>query len=197
MSSQDALALDDDPDLVGPPSEELPSREEFLRLLGTTDQKASPLLRVLLAKCKSDAPFADQLTALEQLGRFVVAGPSIPGSVHHPALTRLELLVHALERIPAARRRFQTTLHSVLSQTRAIKLFGEVGLPNDRGLLAETTDRLARKFLPEAPAHHELWMLASHIVRAIDDLKWLGTAADPLLHRMAAACGAAWETLLG
>ncbi|HEY5934952.1 MAG TPA: hypothetical protein VIU61_09965 [Kofleriaceae bacterium] len=197
MSPQDALALDDDPDLVGPPSEELPSREEFLRLLGSTDQKASPLLRVLLSKCKSDAPFADQLTALEQLGRFVVAGPSIPGSVHHPALTRLELLVHALERIPAARRRFQTTLHSVLSQTRAIKLFGEVGLPNDRGLLAETTDRLARKFLPEAPAHHELWMLASHIVRAIDDLKWLGPAADPLLHRMAAAGGGAWEPLRG
>ena len=193
MASQDAFALVDDPSLVGPPGDELPPREEFLRLIGAVDAKASPLLRVILSKCKADAPLADQLTALEQLGRFVVAGPSIPGTGHHPALTRLELLVHALERIPAARRRFQTTLHSVLSQTRGIKLFGEIGLPHDRGLWAETTDRLARRFLPEAPAYNELFNLGGRMIRSIDDLKWLGPLADPLLHRLAAAGGAAWD----
>ena len=194
MATPDAYALVD-PEPVGPASDELPAREEFLRLIGATDAKASPLLRVLLAKCKGDATFVEQLTALEQLGRFIVAGPSVPGSAQHPALARLEMLVTALERIPAARRRFQTTLHAVLTETRAIKLFGEVGLPNDRGLLAETTDRLARRFLPEAPAHHELWMLGGRIVRSVDDLKWLGPSADPLLHRMAAAGGKAWEPL--
>jgi site-specific recombinase len=76
-----------------------------------------------------------------------------------------------------------------------VKLFGEIGLPNDRGLLAETTDRLARRFLPEPPALHELWMLASHIFRKPSDLEWLGAAADPLLHRLAAAGGAVWEPL--
>ncbi|MEJ7596760.1 MAG: hypothetical protein WKG01_02520 [Kofleriaceae bacterium] len=194
MASQDAFAfVADDPSLVGPPSDELPPREEFLRLIGAVDTKASPLLRVILAKCRTDAPLADLLTALEQLGRFVVAGPTIPGSANHPALNRLEMLVNALERIPAARRRFQTTVHAVLSQPRGIKLFGEIGLPNDRGLLAETTDRLARRFLPEAPAYNELFNLAGRIIRSIDDLKWLGPAADPLLHRVAAAGGAAWE----
>jgi len=185
--------LIDDPDLIGPPSDELPSREEFLRIIGAVDAKASPLLRILLAKCKPDGPFLEQLTAIEQLGRFVIAGPAVPAAVGHATLARLEMLVVALERIPAAQRRFQATLHSVLSQTRGIKLFGEIGLPNDRGLLAETTDRLARKFLPEAPAPHELFRLAGNIVRKLDDLKWLGPAADPLLHRLGEAGGSAWD----
>ena len=177
------------------PLEELPPREQFLRILGTTDAKAAPLLRVLLAKCNPDAELPEQLVVVEQLGRFVVAGPGIPGAVGHPALARLELLVLALERIPAARQRFVGVLGVVLSSTRGVKLFGEIGLPNDRGLLAETTDRLARRFLPEPPALHELWMLASHVLRKPADLEWLGATADPLLHRLAAAGGAVWEPL--
>ena len=177
------------------PLEELPSREQFLRILGTTDAKAAPLLRILLAKCKPDAELADQLVLMEQIGRFVVAGPAIPGAVGHSGLARLELLVLALERIPAARRRFFSTLEVVLTNTRAVKLFGEIGLPNDRGLLAETTDRLSRRFLPEPPALHELWILAGHILRSDDDLAWLGTSADPLLHRLANLGGTAWDPI--
>jgi len=182
-------------DLPAPVSEELPSREQFLRILGTTDVKAAPLLRVLLAKCRPDAELADQLVLVEQLGRFVVAGPAISGAVGHPALARLELLVMALERIPAAQQRFVGMIERVLRQTRGVKLFGEIGLPNDRGLLAETSDRLARRFLPEPPALHEMWVLASHILRNPGDIEWLGAAADPLLHRLAAVGGTAWEPL--
>ncbi len=189
----DALDLSDEPDLTGPPTDELPSREEFLRILVAFDGRAAGLLRVLLAKCKPDAMLEEQLLVLEQLGRFVVSGPAVPAPTGHPALARLELLVLALERIPAARRRFQLTLHAVLAATRAVKLFGEIGMPNDRGLLAETTDRLARRLLPEPPAIHELWALASRIIRTVGDLAWLGPAADPLLHRLAAAGEAAWD----
>ena len=176
-------------------NDELPARDEFLRILGAFDGRAAGLLRVLLAKCRGDSSLADQLIVLEQLGRFVVAGPSIPAPGSHPALARLELLVIALERIPAAKQRFQQMLNVVLTQTRGVKLFGEIGLPNDRGLLAETTDRLARKFLPEPPAMQELWMLASKIIRSVDDLVWLGPSADPLLHRLSAAGGDAWNPL--
>ena len=190
----DALDLSTEPE-VGPASDELPARDEFLRILGAFDGRAAGLLRVLLAKCRGDSTLADQLIVLEQLGRFVVAGPSIPAPGSHAALARLELLVIALERIPAAQRRFQQMLNVVLTQTRGVKLFGEIGLPNDRGLLAETTDRLARKFLPEPPAMQELWMLASKIIRSVDDLAWLGPSADPLLHRLSAAGGDAWNPL--
>ena len=66
---------------------------------------------------------------------------SVP-SASHPALVRLEWLVVALEKLPAAQRRFQASLLAVLEATRGVKLLGEIGLPNNRGLLAETTDRL-------------------------------------------------------
>ncbi len=190
----DALGLSTDPELAGPPSDELPLREEFLKTIGAFDGRAAGLLRVLLSKCKADAPLDEQLVAVEQLGRFVVAGPAVP-SGSHPALARLELLIHALERIPAAKRRFEATVGTVLRGTRGVRLFGEIGLPNDRGLWAETTDRLARRFLPEPPASHEMWRLASKIIRSVDDLAWLGPAADPLLHRLAAAGGTAWDSL--
>jgi site-specific recombinase len=190
-------ALVDDPDLLGsasPGGDELPPRAEFLKLLGVDDGKAAGLLRVLLAKCRGDAPLEDQVLVLEQLGRFVVAGPGVPGAAQ-PQLARLEMLVDALELIPAARTRFQATVQKVLSQLYAVKLLGEIGMPNDRGLLAETTDRLARALLPEPPAVHELWRLCGHIIRKLHDLDWLGPNADPILHRLAKVGGECWEPM--
>ncbi|HSR95800.1 MAG TPA: hypothetical protein VLM79_01965, partial [Kofleriaceae bacterium] len=176
------------------PADDLPPREDFARTISAADNKASGLLRVLLARCRPGAPLGEQLLAIEQLGRYIVAGPNVP-TAGHAALVRLEWLVVALEKLPAARERFQATLAAVLEATRGVKLFGEIGLPNDRGLLAETTDRVARWLLPEPPATHELWRLAGHIVRSLDDLSWLGPAADPLLHRLALAGGDAWRPL--
>jgi len=189
-------ALVDDPELLGTPSQadDMPPRDQFLRALGVADSKAAGLLRVLLAKCSATAPLADQVLVLEQLGRFIVAGPGVPGSAQ-PQLARLRLLVDALELVPAAQVRFQALVQSVLSQLRAVKLFGEIGMPNDRGLLAETTDRLARALLPEPPALHELWRVCSHIIRKVHDLDWLGVEADPLLYRLAKAGGGCFEPL--
>jgi site-specific recombinase len=194
VPQDDALALTEDPALPGSPSNELVPRDEFIRIIGATNNKASGLLRVLLARCRPGAPIEDQLIAIEQLGRFIVAGPSVPTG-GDPALLRLEWLVVALENIPAAQRRFQASLGAVLEATRGVKLLGEIGLPNNRGLLAETTDRLTRRFLPEPPAVHELWRLCGHIIRKVEDLAWLGPAADPLLNRLAAAGGDAWKPL--
>ncbi|MDX2090538.1 MAG: hypothetical protein SFX73_21950 [Kofleriaceae bacterium] len=171
-----------------------PDAGEFNRILGAQEGKAGPRLRTILVAFDPGAPLVEQLASLEKLGRFIVAGPAVE-TTGHTAILRLQMVVEALEKIAPARTRFQGVLHSVLSQTRAIKLFGEVGLPNDKGLWAETTDRLARRFLPEAPAPHELWRLAGAIVRRLDELDWLGPAADPLLHRMAEVGGDAWEPL--
>jgi site-specific recombinase len=189
-----ALALSDLSPPVAPAGDDLVPRDEFLRVIGAPNHRAALLLRALLGRCNPGAPLPEQLTAIEQLGRYVVAGPGVPTS-SHPALVRLEWLVVALEQLPAARRRFQATLVTVLEATRGVKLFGEVGLPNNRGLLAETTDRLTRHLLPEPPATHELWRLAGHIVRRLDDLSWLGPAADDLLRRLAIAGGDAWKPL--
>jgi site-specific recombinase len=191
------VASSTDPSMSGAVGDALPSRVEFLRTLEIPDGKAAGLLRVLLARCKPEATLTEHLLAVEQLGQYVVAGPAIPDTEVHPAHLRLEWLVRALERIPPARERFQITVHAVLSATRAIKLLGEIGLPNDRGLLAETTDRLARAVLPEAPAPHELWRLANRMFRTARDLEWLTPVADPLLHRLVAAGEDIWHPLRG
>ena len=184
-------------DAPSAPIGDMPSRAEFLRLIDVPDGKAAGLLRVLLARCKPEASQPERLLALEQLGLFVVAGPGVLAPGSHPALLRLEYLVRALERIPVARQRMQATARAALSSVRAIKLLGEIGLPNDRGLIAETADRLARGFLPEAPAPRELWPVASHIFRHSRDLEWLTPAADPLLRRLTRAGGDAWHSLRG
>jgi site-specific recombinase len=177
-----------------PPGERFPDAAELHRVLGATEGKAIPRLHAILVAFDPDASLADQRVSIEQLGRYIIAGPAID-TTGHEALARLRLLVETLEQLPVARTRFQGVLRSVLSQTRAIKLLGEIGLPNDRGLLAETTDRLAKRFLPQVPEPHELWRLAASIVHRIDDIEWLGPAADPLLQRMAEVGGDAWEPL--
>ncbi|MBL0214981.1 MAG: gliding motility protein [Myxococcales bacterium] len=183
-----------DDDLRVTAADPLPSLDELRRTLGVAEGKALPKLYGVIDACHPSDVLEAQLDSLERLGRFIVAGPAMP-TVGHGGLARLQLLVDMLERVPEARVRFQGTVRSVLQQTRSIKLFGEIGMPNDRGLLAETTDRLARKFLPEAPAPHELVMLAGKIIRSISDLDWLGDAADPLLHRLAAVGGNCWEPI--
>jgi site-specific recombinase len=156
------------------------------------ESKASQRLRQLLAECDPTADFEEHLAVLEKLGRFVVDGPHIPGP-DHPSLSRLRVLVEALEKVPSARTRFCGVVRSVLENTRAVKLFGEVGLPNHRGLWSEMTDRIAKRFLPEAPMPHEMWWLVNKIIRTNSDLEWLDEKADPYLHRLVAVTGDAWE----
>lgn len=166
-------------------------------MVGGGEGKALSRLHILLGRLDPTHEHEDQLDAVENLGRFVVAGPAMP-TAGDEASARLQLLVEVLERVEAVRSRFQATIHSVLSHTRGIKMFGEVGMPNDRGLMAETSDRLARKLLPEAPAPHELWMLAGRIIRKVGDLDWLSSpGVDALLHRLAIAGGTCWEPMRG
>ena len=56
MNDDGAAISFDDPDLIGPPSDERPDRAEFLRLIEAGDNRATALLRILLARCKPDAP---------------------------------------------------------------------------------------------------------------------------------------------
>lgn len=166
-------------------------------MVGAGEGKALSRLHILLGRLDPNHDHEEQLDAVENLGRFIIVGPPVPGA-GDAAIARLQLLVEVLERVTGVRARFQATLHSVLSKTRGIKMFGEVGMPNDRGLLAETSDRFARRLLPEAPAPHELWMLAGRIIRKISDLDWLSSpGVDGLLSRLAAAGGPCWEPMRG
>ncbi|MBP6628453.1 MAG: gliding motility protein [Kofleriaceae bacterium] len=176
-----------------------PGRAEFAQSLGVPDGKAVGLLRVLLARIRPDATLPELGTLFEHLGRFVVAGPSpgqLPASfVGSASRARFELLVSALERVPAARARVAGCLGAILRQTSAVRLLAVVGQPNDRGLWAEATDRLAARFLPAPPDHRDLAALTARVVRGHHDYDWLGAECEPLLDRFEAVMGDAWAPM--
>ena len=181
-------------DDAAPGAAPTPSRDEFLALLGMADAKAPALLRVLLERVRPDGPPAELAVAFEHLGRFIVAGPAI--ATRGPsARARLALVVHALERVPGAGARVAAGLARWLAATSAIRLLAEVGLPNDRGLWAETTDRLAGRLLPPPPDARDLAAVTARIVRIHHDHAWLGPADEPLLARLAVVLGDVWAPL--
>lgn len=177
-----------------PTATDIPGVDQFCRILQIPASRAASRLRELIERCRPDASLADRNLAIEGLVRFIVAGPAGAADVRGPA-DRLELLVWAVERLPAARLRLSRCLGSLIAESSAEKLFAVVGLPNDRGLLAETTDRLARFVLPAPPDAHDLAALASRVVRAEDDYAWIGPDIEPLLRRFAAATGGVWAPL--
>ncbi|MBK9070993.1 MAG: gliding motility protein [Myxococcales bacterium] len=189
----------------------LPTQGEFAAAMGVRDQPVVAVVRGLIAGCAPTTPPVaaspsspsepdDQLRALEQLGRFIVDGPEVretdvmalPGELGsklgRQQLCRLELLTRCLELLPAAGDLARACLGAVLARSNAISLFAEVGLPNDRGLVAETSDRLARRWLPQPPDAQNLAALG---FRILDDdnleLEDLVAIAGPVWFRLARA----------
>src|SRR5690349_10827658 len=97
---------------------DIPGLAQFCRLLEIPEDRAASRLRGAIEECRWDGPLADRNDALKQLGRFVVAGPAVP-EAEHGAVRRLELLVIAVERLPAARLRLTRCVASVLAETSA------------------------------------------------------------------------------
>ena len=62
---------------------------------------------------------------------------------------RLRLLLYVLEACPTVRERFRATVGTLLSESDATTLLAETGMPSDRGFLAEASERLWNKILPE------------------------------------------------
>jgi site-specific recombinase len=174
---------------------DVPAREPFAAALGVPADRALIELRLLLSRCQPGAPHAARLQAVEALARFVLAGPKVTRGAH-PVLARLTMLVLALEQLPSVEQRLRATLAPLLADMSAIKLLAEIGLPNDRGLWAETTDRLSNRLLPQPPDDLDLAAALGRVIRGKGDLDWLTDDAEPLLERLGAALGAeTWAPL--
>src|SRR4029077_8415925 len=61
---------------------------------------------------------------------------------------RERVWLSVLEASPEVRERYRAAIATILDETDAVALFAESGLPNDRGLVPETIDRLFRTVLP-------------------------------------------------
>jgi site-specific recombinase len=135
------------------------------------------------------APLAVHIEMFERLGRWVTKGAPPPSALwigaEPPAVARLRIALTAFERFPALHMRWKDALREILAASTGVKLFAEVGLPNDRGLMQETADRLARRFLPRPPEHGQLAELFARLVRKRRDAAWIAAVPDELLVRAA------------
>jgi site-specific recombinase len=97
-----------------------------------------------------DEAFVHALAALArwicQPDRRLPLPPGVPIDVG-PAQRRMQVVL-ALLAIPEVTAAVRNRLGSFVASADGLRLFAEVGLPNDRGLVPETADRLLRRLLP-------------------------------------------------
>jgi site-specific recombinase len=175
------------PEPAAAPAELPPTLEALVGRFGGGPVRLKEIrsLHRWLSSLSWQAPLDACAAALEDGARWLHAGPAMSGDEPGPT-ARLRLLLDVLDLSPAWRRTFAGTVTQVLAGTSALPLF-ESGLPNDRGLLDETTDRLARRFLPTPRDERDL---AEHLGRWFPrarDADWIEGLPPELVARLAQA----------
>ena len=73
--------------------------------------------------------------------------------------------VEALNADPGRKARFHAAFAALLAETDATALFGETGIPVERGFLAELTDRVSSRLLPEPRDDRDLARVVRRLFR--------------------------------
>jgi len=135
---------------------------------------------------------AVDLIALEmstiRLGDWVRAGgesPRLEGAplVEAPQIRRLRVLVVALESFPFARAKLGMVLHELLVEQSALPFFAKTGIPGDRGLLAETVDRVSRRLMPQPIDEQDITELIARMFPRTADPTWIAKIPPELAQR--------------
>ncbi|MCC7012592.1 MAG: gliding motility protein [Planctomycetes bacterium] len=100
-----------------------------------------------------------------------------------PRVRRLHVLLELAEGSRELRELFAHALERVMADADGLSLFAEGGLPNDRGILDETSDRLARRFLPRPRGEHDLAVLLTRFFDDAGDADWLADLPRELFER--------------
>lgn len=128
------------------------------------------------------APLDAAMHALENGARWLRTGGALTETEPAP-IVRLRLLVDVLEEVPAWRRALAASTTRVCADGDAMPAL-EAGLPNDRGLWPESSDRLARRFLPSSDSARDLGALVSRMFPTMRDAVWLAFVPDDLAARL-------------
>jgi site-specific recombinase len=104
---------------------------------------------------------AHRLDSLIALIEWTHQGPAnVDG---RPDRSRLVKAIEVLEALPVVRRGLQDTFAEILVETEGVNLFGETGIPGDRGFIAELGDRAMGRLLPQPSDDHDLARLVSRL----------------------------------
>lgn len=169
----------------------LPDADTFgpLVLPSAPRHRALKQLLEILVTASPDTPLADRVRAVEKLGYFLSSRRAVPAVEGAPAgespqILRLRLFVRALESSPELRTRFCATLESIFVESIEGGLFSRVGLPTDRGFLAETVDRVSRRFLPEPREDRDLLELVARLLPGRSELRILAATPPDLIRTL-------------
>lgn len=140
------------------------------------------LHRLLSTLPAEGGPLDVAMRALEAAARWLRTGGAVIEAEPAP-IVRLRLLIDVLEEVPAWRRAIAAATARVCAEGDALPAL-EAGLPNDRGLWPESSDRLARRFLPSSETARDLGALVSRMFPTMRDAMWLAFVPDELAARL-------------
>ena len=140
------------------------------------------LHRLLSTLPAEGGPLDVAMRALEAAARWLRTGGAVIEAEPAP-IARLRLFIDVLEEVPAWRRAIAAATARVCAEGDALPAL-EAGLPNDRGLWPESSDRLARRFLPSSETARDLGALVSRMFPTMRDAMWLAFVPDELAARL-------------
>ncbi len=165
-------------DAVAPDAESLSARHA-----GRLKARDVRALHRCLSSLPAQAASLDAgMQTLEAVARWLRTGSALIETEPAP-IVRLRLLVDVLEDVPSWRRAVVSAVARVCTEGDAVPAL-ESGLPNDRGLGPETSDRLARRFLPSSDSSRDLGALVSRMFPTMRDALWLGFVPDDVAVRL-------------
>ena len=130
-------------------------------------------LDALLAHAAPQLPIAERVEWLVELLIWLrTPGQATQDSGSLPAV-RLRFLLQVLERHPDWKKSVAHTLRSLVRDLEALDLFSQTGLPMETGFVSEVSERLLRRFLPEAPRSSDFGELFGRLFPEGHDLLWL------------------------
>jgi len=139
-------------------------------------QRDLPRLASRLHALITAADLPDRLDAWRDLTAWL-AGGSLWNDVyidtvdvHGSATQRFAVLMDVLAANPDLAADVRRAIREILDETDGANLFGEVGIPSDRGFLSEFGDRLTAKLIPSPRDDHDLSHLVSRSFRRERDL---------------------------
>jgi site-specific recombinase len=184
--------LESSPGLTDAP-EGIPDAEAFGHAVcpAAPRHRAVGRLHAALSACRPAAALAVRVAAIEALLAFLRSKRGAPpiegaGAGESPEVLRLRLLLRALHAFPALRLRVAHTLERSFAESKSGGLFGRLGLPTDRGFLAETIDRVSRRFLPEPRDDRDLVEFLGRAFPKRSDLRALAATPPELIGALSA-----------
>lgn len=107
------------------------------------------------------------------------------GRLSRVATERLDLLLDCLEASGELLAATHDAVAAMLAETRGANLFGEAGIPSDRGFFAELVDRMMSKLVPAPRDDHDLARLLRRQYATPEEVERFRRLPAPLFERLA------------